>query len=85
MYVDSLFVLGGHQQSKGTAYTEGLVDHGLHLRKGPQKHQVLINGVDLSSRLQASHLDKIKKKKHENKGNTKNPADKQSKIRGKIN
>jgi hypothetical protein len=78
MYEDLLFVLGGHQQSEGAAYTEGLVDHGLHFRKGPQKDQVLINGVDLSPLLQACHLDKIKK--HENKGNTKNPTDKQSKT-----
>lgn len=35
---------------------ERLVEDGLHLRKGPQEHQILVDGVDLPPHLQAGHL-----------------------------
>lgn len=57
---DSLFVFGGNQQPERAAYTERLVDHYLHLREGPQEHQVFVNGVDLPPCLQPCHLRKVK-------------------------
>lgn len=52
----SLLRLGSDQQSQGAPDTKGLADHDFHLCDGSEEQQVLIDGVNLPTNLQAGHL-----------------------------